>query len=189
MNRKVLFESVSLAFGLSLLMLTMFTPFVLSSSYPFEEVKTITLDFRVNCLAVNEEMNRLYVGTENGLQIFDSETDTIITAILPDINIIALVLNPQTNHLYVVEDFEKIFVIDCVTNQQVGEIAEDIFQQREIALNPVTNLVYIADWHTFKGDYCKVMVYNGDTLAFITEVRLCSCYHTYVERVGVTVIH
>ena len=83
--------------------------------------------------------------------IIDGETDTIITEILPDVEVVALAVNPQTNRIYVADYGDNIFVIDGATNQQLGIIPEGIYNQYAIAVNPTTNLVYIADWTTILG--------------------------------------
>jgi len=181
-------KNVLLTFALTLLTLSMLVPFVIASVGPLQIVATITLDKEPKCIAVNEETNRVYIGVEDGLLIIDGETDTVITEILPDTNVVALTVNPQTNRIYAVVYGEKIVVIDGTTNQVVGEIPEGNYNSYEIAVNPVTNLVYIADWHTTQGYYDCVLVYDGQTLTEMTQVNIPgSDEHTYIERVGVAV--
>jgi DNA-binding beta-propeller fold protein YncE len=181
---------VSLAFVLTLLTLLMLVAFARATVGPLQQeiVTTITLDKKPKCIAVNEATNKVYVGVEDGLLIIDGETDTVITEILPDVNVVALVVNPQTNRIYVADYGDNIFVIDGATNQQVGIIPEGIYQQYEIAVNPTTNLVYIGDWHTFLGYYDRVLVYDGETLTEVTQVNIPgSDEHTIIERVGLAV--
>ena len=181
-------KNVLLAFALTLLTLSMLVPFVIASVGPLQVVTTISLDKEPKCIVVNEETNRVYVGVEDGLLIIDGETDTVVAEILPDTNVVALAVNPPTNRIYAVVYGEKIVVIDGTTNQVVGEIPEGIYNQYEIAVNPVTNLVYIGEWHTIQGYYDCVLVYNGETLTEMTQVNIPgSDEHTYVERVGLAV--
>jgi DNA-binding beta-propeller fold protein YncE len=183
-------KTVSLAFVLPLLTLLMFASFARATAEPLQQeiITTITLDKEPQCIAVNEQTNRVYVGVEDGLIIIDGETDTIITEILPDIEVVAVAVNPQTNRVYAAEYGDNIFVIDGATNQQVGVIPEGIYQQYELAVNPTTNLVYIADWTTILGYYDKILVYNGETFTKVTQINIPgSDEHTYIERVGLAV--
>jgi DNA-binding beta-propeller fold protein YncE len=179
-----------LVFVPSLLASLMLVAFARATVDPLQQevITTITLDEEPQCIAVNEQTNRIYVGTEDGLIIIDGETDTIITEILPNIDVIALAVNPQTNRIYAAEYGDNIFVIDGSTNQQVGVIPEGIYQQYELAVNPSTNLVYIADWTTILGYYDKILVYNGETFTEVTQVNIPgSDEHTIIERIGLAV--
>ena len=181
-------KTVLLAFVPTLLILLMLVAFVRASVGPLQIVATITLDKKPKCIAVNEKTNQVYVGVEDGLLIIDGETDTVVTEILPDAEVVALAVNPQTNRIYAADYGEKIVVIDGTTNQQVGEIPERIHNQYEISVNPVTNLVYIADQTVTLGNYDRVVVYSGETNTLVTSVNIPgSNEHLYMEWVGVTV--
>ena len=140
-------KTVSLAFVPTLLTLLMLVASVRATVDPLQQeiVTTITLDAEPQCIAVNEQTNRVYVGVEDGLIIIDGETDTVTAEILPDVEVVALAVNPQTNRIYAADYGDNIFVIDGATNQQVVEMPERIHNQYEISVNPVTNLVHIAD--------------------------------------------
>ena len=181
-------KNVLLVFILTLITLSMLLPFVIASVGPLQVVTTIPLNKEPKCIVVNEETNRVYVGIEDGLVIIDGETDTIIAEILPETNVVALAVNPPTNRIYAAVSGEKIVVIDDITNHVVGEIPERLYNQYEIAVNPVTNLVYIGEWRTIQGYYDCIVVYNGQTLTEITQVNIPgSDEHTFIERVGVAV--
>jgi DNA-binding beta-propeller fold protein YncE len=183
-------KTVSLAFVLTLLTLLMLVAFARATVDPLQQeiITTITLDEEPQCIAVNEQTNRIYVGVEDGLVIIDGETDTVIEEILPDVEVVALALNPQTNRLYAAEYGDKIFVIDVSTNQQVGEIDEGIYRQSDIAVNPVTNLIYIEDRTVVMGSYDRVVVYDGETNAFVRAVNIPgSNEHPTIETIGVAV--
>ena len=181
-------KTALLTFALTLLTLSMLVPFVIASVGPLQLVATITLDKEPKCIAVNEETNRVYIGAEDGLLIIDCETDTVVTEILPGTNVVALAVDPQTNRIYAAEYGEKIVVIDGTTNQQLGEIAERIYYQYEIAVNPVTNLIYIEDHTGTMGNYDRVVVYSGETNTLVTYVNIPgSNEHAYIEDLGVAV--
>jgi len=181
-------KTVSLAFVLTLLALLMLVSFVRATVGPLQIVTTITLDKTPNCIAVNEETNQVYVGTENGLLIIDGTTDTVVTEILPDTDVRNIAINPQTNRIYVADYPNQIVVIDSTTNQPVGEIPEYAYNSEDLAINPVTNLIYIEDRGLFVGDYDCVVVYDGETNTEVTRVNMPgSNVHGYVENVGLAV--
>lgn len=181
-------KNVLLVFALTLLTLLMIVSFVRATVDPLQVIATITLDKSPKCIAVNEETNRIYVSVEGGLMIIDGETDTVITEILPETDIIAILVTPQTNRIYAAVYRENITVIDGATNQPVGEIPEKIYTQYEIAVNPVTNLIYIGDNALFQGEYDCVAVYNGETNTVVASVNIPgSNVHQLLERVHVTV--
>jgi len=155
---------------------------------PLEVVANITLDKEPKCIAVNEETNRVYVGVDGGLVVIDGETDEVITEILSDTEVVALAVNPQTNRIYAALYGENVTVINGATNQIVGGILERVYNQYEIAVNPATNLVYIADWTTILGEYDRVRVYHEETLTLTDTVNIPgSNESTTVQRVGVAV--
>lgn len=183
-------KTVPLAFALTLLALLMRVSFARATVNPLQQeiVTTITLDAEPECIAVNEQTNRIYVGVEDGLVIIDGETDTVMAKIFPDVEVVALAVNPQTNQIYVADYGDDIFVIDGATNQQVGVIPDGIYNHYGIAVNPTTNLVYIADWATFMGDYDCILVYSGETFTEVTHINIPgSNEHTYSERIGLAV--
>lgn len=155
---------------------------------PLEVVANITLDKEPKCIAVNGETNRVYVGVDGGLVVIDGETDEVLTEILSDTEVVALAVNPQTNRIYAALYGENVTVINGATNQIVGGILERVYNQYEIAVNPATNLVYIADWTTILGEYDRVRVYHGETLTLTDTVNIPgSNESTTVQRVGVAV--
>lgn len=155
---------------------------------PLEVIANITLDKEPNCIAVNDETNRVYVGVEGGLVVINGTTDEVIAEIPLDPKVVALAVNPQTNRIYAAVYGENVTVIDGATNQMVGEILERVYDSYEMAVNPVTNLVYIADWTTILGQYDRVRVYDGENLTLIDTVNIPgSNESTTIQRVGVAV--
>ena len=159
----------------------------LDGSNSLKVVTNIPLNKAPLCIAVNEQTNRVYVGTENSFVVINGETDTVITEIPIGASVEAIVANPQTNRIYV-GTHNNVTVIDGATNLVVGTILEGVYDTYELAVNPVTNLVYICDWVTFMDRYDSVKVYNGANFQLITTVNIPdSNTHTTIERVGVTV--
>lgn len=179
-----------LTFVSMMMTLLMFMSLANASMKPLEIeiVNTIVLDKRPQCIAINEATNRIYVGLENGLLIIDGETDQTITEILSGVNVVAIAINPQTNRIFVANYGDDIFVLNGATNQQLGIIPDGIYDQYEIAINPNSNLVYIADWTTVLGSYDRILVYSGDTFAKVTQINILgSEEHTFIERIGLAV--
>jgi DNA-binding beta-propeller fold protein YncE len=181
-----------------LLALAIFVPSVMASELgkmesvgPLEVVATITLDKEPECIAVNEETNRVYVGVEDGLIVIDGDSYAAIANITLEAKVIGLAINPQTNRIYAVVYGERVAVIDSTTNQIVSEMPEDIFDSASgvgIAVNPFTNLIYIEDRTATMGHYDRVNVYSGETNMLVTSLNVPgSNTHTYIEEVGLGV--
>jgi DNA-binding beta-propeller fold protein YncE len=184
-------KTVSLAFVLMLLTLLMLASFVGASVGPLQIVATITLEKEPECIAVNEETNRVYVGVEDGVMVIDGESYNVVADIPLEAEVIGLAINPQTNRIYAVVYGERVAVIDGATNQIVDEMPEAIFDSSSgvgIAVNPFTNLVYIEDRAVAMGSYDCVQVYSGETNTFVTSLNVPGTNtHTTMEEVGLAV--
>lgn len=157
---------------------------------PLEVIANITLDKEPLCVAVNDETNRVYVGVKERLIVINGETDEVITEVLMDDDVVALAINPKTNRIFAGLYPGNVAVINGASNLKSGEIPNINYNSRQywLAVNPVTNLVYICDYTTTMGEYDRVLVYSGENFTFITSVNIPgSNNHTYIERVGVTV--
>ncbi len=186
MKKTVLLTSI-----LTLLTLSMLVPLVIASVGPLQIVDTITLDKEAECIAVNEETNRIYVGVEDGLLVIDCDSYNVIADIPLEAEVIGLAINPQTNRIYAVVYGERVVVIDGATNQVVGEMPEDIYDSAPgvgIAVNPLTNLVYIEDRTATMGYYDRIDVYSGETNSLVTSLNITeSSTHSYIEELGLAV--
>jgi len=184
-------KAFSLVFVLTLLTLLTLVSFVRASVGPLQFVTTITLDKEPKCIAVNEETNQVYVGVEDGLIVIDGDSYNVVADIPLEAEVIGLTINPQTNRIYAVVYGEKVAVIDGATNQIVDEIPEVIFDSSDgigIDVNPFTNLVYIEDRTATMGNYDRVLVYSGETLALVTSLNIPgSNEHSYMEELGLAV--
>ncbi|TRZ51085.1 MAG: YncE family protein [Dehalococcoidia bacterium] len=180
-----------LAFALTLLTLSVLVPYVIASVGPLQIVATITLDKEPECIAVNEETNRVYVGVEDGLLVIDCDSYDVVAVITLEAEVIGLTINPQTNSIYAVVYGENVSVIDGATNQVVSELPETIHDSAPgvgIAVNPVTNLVYIEDRTATMGYYDRVDVYSGETNSLVTSLNITeSSTHSYIEELGLAV--
>jgi len=184
-------KTFSLVFVLTLLTLLMLVSFVRASVGPLQFVTTITLDKKPNCIAVNEETNLVYVGVEDGLIVIDGESYDVVADIPLEAEVIGLTINPQTNRIYAVVYGKRVVAIDGATNQIVGEMPETIFDSSSgvgIDVNPFTNLVYIEDRTATMGQYDRVVVYNGETLALVTSLNIPgSNEYSYMVELGLAV--
>lgn len=151
-------------------------------------IANITLDKEPLSIAVNEETNRVYVGVEGGIELVDGEIDEVVAEILPGSKVVALAVNPQSNLIYAGVYGEKIVVINGTTNLVLGEIPEGVYNSYEIAVDPISNLVYVADRTVVMGEYDRAQVYGGENLTLLTSVDIPgSNEHPYIEHVGVSV--
>jgi DNA-binding beta-propeller fold protein YncE len=184
-------KKVLLAYPIILLMVLMFVPFAIGSVGPLQAITTITLDKKPNCIAINEESNRVYVGTEDGLIVLDGNLYNMVESIPLEAAVIGMAINPQTNRIYAVVFGEKVAIIDGATNQIVGELPEKIFDSPDgvgIAANPLTNLVYIEDRSATMGDYDRVVVYSGETNQIVAFLNVpLSDTHEYMREVGLAI--
>jgi DNA-binding beta-propeller fold protein YncE len=179
--------------GITIILLTLFwlVPYVMGSVGPLQIVVTITLDEEPSCIAVNEEINQVYVGVEGGLLVIDGESYDVIMDIPLEAEVIGLAINPQTNRLYAVVYGEKVAVIDCATNQVVDEIPEAIFDSWPgvgIAVNPFTNFIYIEDRSATLGVGDCIKVYSGENNNLVTSLNITESYaHNYIEELGLAI--
>jgi len=143
-------------------------------------------------IAVNEVTDRVYVGVEGGLIVIDGETNEVVAEIPLEFDPNSrcpLAINSQTNRIFVGGWSQaRICVIDGDTNRAVGEIPEMILSSEGIAVNPITNFVYIADPHAIRCEADRVAVYDGETLGLVASVAIPGSDECpYVESVFVAV--
>jgi len=159
-------KTVSSAFVLTLLTLLMLVSFARATVGPLQFVATITLDKEPECIAVNEETNRVYIGVKDGLLVIDCDSYATIANITLEAEVIGLAINPQTNRIYAVVYGGRVVVIDGATNQIMDEMPEAIFDTASgvgVAVNPFTNLIYIEDRAATMGSYDRVQVYIDES--------------------------
>ncbi len=152
---------------------------------PMTAIANITLGKHPHCVATNDATNRVYVGVDGGLMVINGETDQVIAEIPLGYDVVALAVNPLTNRIYAAIYGKNVTVFDGSSNLKVGSISEGLYYSYELAINPVTTLVYVADWSTFVGVPDYVRVYNGENFQSVTSVALGISAN--FERVGVAV--
>jgi YVTN family beta-propeller protein len=121
------------------------------------------------CIAIDREMNRVFVATLKGIYVIDGSSDQIITIIKRTINNEelgfsiphSLAFNPTTGLLYLLTGLSgwgegTIWVFDTKTNSLVQEAYGLFFTDNQIAVNPLTNKLYAQEavsqtfWPTIK---------------------------------------
>jgi DNA-binding beta-propeller fold protein YncE len=154
-----------------------------------ELASTIELDGEPLCIAVNEEDNRIYVGLNRSLIVIDGETDTVISTFPVDFKVEVLKVNPNTNHVFVsAAGIQETYVLDGSSGSVVYSFSDNLLYPSEIAINPVTNVIYLADRTAIFGHYDRVRVLNGDTFDEVGVINVPgSNEHPYMESVYVEV--
>jgi DNA-binding beta-propeller fold protein YncE len=154
-----------------------------------ELVATITIDGAPSCIAVNEETNRIYVAVNQSIVVIDGETDEVVSKFPLGFRVDVLAVNPRTNHIFASGyNSPATYVIDGSTGSVVGNVGDNIIFPTEIAVNPVTNLIYLARCTAVIGEYDKVQVLNGSTLEEVAVINIPgSDKHPYMESVYVAV--
>jgi len=155
-------------------------------------VATITLDKIPESMAINEETNRVYVSAERALTVIDGATDEIEREIPLEFTASALAVNPKTNRIFVSGDasvgFGDTLVIDGYSHEVVGKIPCRAYYSYEIAVNPATNTVYIADIATIMGYPDSIEVYDGKTFEHKASIEIpTSIEYETIEKVGIAV--
>lgn len=153
-------------------------------------LEVVTLSFETPLsIGVNEALNRAYIGNETGFHVVDGETNQIIDYIPLDFEVKMIVVNPLNDDLFVSGSGTSVtHVLDGTTYEAVGTLPVRLWGPYAIAINPVTNLVYMADRSVTVGVPDYVRVYNGSDLSHVTSIEIPgSRQHPYIESVGVAV--
>jgi YVTN family beta-propeller protein len=148
---------------------------------------TIPLSNTPKCIAINNETNRIYVGTDAGVVVIDGTTDTVVTQIPTVDSVRDIAVNPKTNRVFAFVEGNNVLVLDGGTNQQVGALpdADFISYDHVILVNPVTNLVYYCIRTATLGKFDVVKVYDGSTLGLVATVNIPgSDTHRYIETMS-----
>lgn len=153
-----------------------------------EVVSIVNLTKNPRCLVANEKMRLVYVGDEEGLTVIDCQTDDIVGKIPFNFTVDALMMDQETNRLFVGGDTGKTYVMDCVTNLTVGTISHGFYDQYAGAINPFTERIYFAETATFMGYYDGVKVYDAQNFSNLAFIRILESINiTTVQDVGVAV--
>jgi len=146
---------------------------------------TLDLPEDADAVAVNSVTNRVYVGVDGGLRVFDALT----LASLPFINLATdsyappiydVGVDEAQNRIYAVS-VSRTYVINGANNQKLGELAGG----NKIAVNPNNGRVYITDDAVWLGDPDRLRIYDGRTLAHIRTIDLGTSSYYQHSRVAV----
>lgn len=114
--------------------------------------------------AIDPVTNRLYVGGQNVLYVIDGGTGRLITTV--NVNAVGVAVNFLTNKIYVSDFNSNVFVIDGRTDDILKDIPLTGQIPENLAVNPVTNRVYVAE-NDFPG---QVTVIDGANDKVLTNV-------------------
>jgi DNA-binding beta-propeller fold protein YncE len=135
-------------------------------------IATLDLPEDGDGVAVNTATNRVYVGVDGGLAVFEAAT----LAPLPFIDLSSDTYQPPIydvgvdvirNQIYAVS-VSQTYVINGANNQVIGQLGGG----NELAVNPNNGRVYIADDAVWLGDPDRLRIYDGVTLALIRTINL-----------------
>ena len=136
-------------------------------------------------VAVNSVTNRVYVGVDGGLAVFDAAAlvplpfiDLSADSYLPPIYDVAV--NETLNRIYAVS-VSRTYVINGANNQVLGQLEGG----NEIAVNSNNGRVYIADTAVFLGDPDRLRIYDGVTLSHIRTIDLGTSIYFQSAHVAV----
>ena len=148
-------------------------------------VATLPLPYEGDGVAVNTATNRVYVGVDGGLAVFDASTLAQLSFV--DLSsgsyrppIYAVGVDEALNRIYAVS-VSQTFVVNGANHQRLGEILGG----DDIAVNSANARVYIGDDAVFLGEADRLRIYDGTTLALIRNLSLGVSSH--YESVAVAV--
>ena len=144
------------------------------SAFADSVVTTIPLASGITDIATNQNTNKIYAVGSGTVTVIDGVTDTISTTI-PIVGAGFVDVNSNTNKIYVTNSgCNCVYVIDGSTNQILTTI--DIsFTPRDLAVNPVTNMIYVPstgyDCSIRCGPVGMLEVIDGNTNTVITTIN------------------
>ncbi len=149
---------------------------------PPNVVAALDLPEKGDGVAVNAATNRLYVGVDGGVAVYDASTLAALAFV--DLSsgsykppVYALGVDEALNHIYAV-GVGQTWVIDGVNHKIVGTLAAG----DEIAINARNGRVYIADRAVTLNVPDRLRIYDGTTLTHIRTIDLgTSIYYQWVD--------
>ena len=98
-------------------------------------------------IGVNSLTNRIYVTSSQGVSVIDGNTNSIIDFIRVFNSASEIVVNSETNLIYVIRPTNSVKVIDGETNKVIDNIRiHRIMNIEGLAVNPVTNRIYVGSF-------------------------------------------
>lgn len=132
-----------------------------------EVIFTVNLMDSVENIAVNPVTNRIYVTSDNTIRVIDGSNNEVIDSInLIGFTISEIEANSVSNHIYVIDGFSSnLSIIEGLTNQVVETVNLGI-SPIDLAVNTITNLIYVAEVSN------KVVVIDGSSNKLIDTVKV-----------------
>ncbi|MBN1247696.1 MAG: YncE family protein [Anaerolineae bacterium] len=140
---------------------------------------TLTLPEDGDGVAVNTLTNRLYVGVDGGISVFDATTlDSLSYISLPgDLGSPDVAVDETRNQIYAVTG-SKTHVISGTNEQVIGNLGSG----NDIFVNSTNGRVYIADTGFYIGEPDVVKIYDGVTLTHVRTLNLgTSSYYESID--------
>jgi YVTN family beta-propeller protein len=143
-----------------------------------------------NDIAVNPSTNMVYIANDEGyISVTNGTTHIIFDFIGLNNSQPTIDVNPSTNMIYATNhgdsgnniiptvslsisgnDGNTISVIDGTTNQIVADIPVPGLDPSTIAVNPSTNMVYVASSGSYKSGDETILVIDGTTNQIVTDI-------------------
>lgn len=115
--------------------------------------------------AINPLTSRLYVSDGQTLYVIDTQRNQLLTTI--NVPAVGVAVNLATNKIYVSDFNTNVYSIDGASNTILKDISVPVGIEN-LAVNPVTNRVYVATENNFFG---HVLVIDGRSDAVIATVQ------------------
>lgn len=138
---------------------------------------TVTLNARTLCIATNELTNTVYIGDtqSNGLIVFNGVTNAITTTIVSIEAPWGVVVNPNTNTIYVAQSYytsPNICIISGTTNTITGTIGP-FNTPTVLGINILYNTLYVAD---IPGGGMKIVNLVTNTITPVAAIANCNFF-------------
>src|SRR2546426_685245 len=120
-------------------------------------------------VGVNPNTNKIYVIDDNGLQVIDGTTNSVVNTITVGKFPSAVAINRNTNMIYVANTGDNTTsVINGETNSVVSTITVGN-EPNGIGVNPKTNMIYVANFLSVAG---TVSVIDGATNSVTSTIQV-----------------
>jgi YVTN family beta-propeller protein len=142
-------------------------------------VATVPVGTLPRQLALNPVTNKVYVSNflSDTVSVIDGATDQVVATIPVGAHPFQLGVNPVTNRIYVPSAGKgartnSVWVIDGASNRVIDRIPARASGSEAVAVNAVTNTVYVANSGCCSNEGRTVGVIDGATDTFVTAIDL-----------------